>query len=210
MTPAGRWVFEPRCLTGRAWACGFFPLGWAGFDCGAGVLGMGLAGRLRPLGSGSGQRGGEVSEQRRLGAGGGEGEADARRGFDDAGADFRGASGAAWRTRRRLARAPSGWRLGVRASVNRRRYGEVRVDRARSARKRAEPDLIGERRAAAGAIGGELALVQFDQVLGLSIGTQKGYSAQSLCSWRGLPVTLSADMVGAEEGPTICRSNRTL
>src|SRR5450432_168173 len=33
-----------------------------------------------------------------------------------------------------------------------------------------EADLVGERRAAAGAVGGELGLVQFDQVLGLSAG----------------------------------------
>jgi hypothetical protein len=34
-----------------------------------------------------------------------------------------------------------------------------------------EADLVGERRAAAGAVGGELGLVQLDQVLGLSAGT---------------------------------------
>src|SRR6201989_1980011 len=34
-----------------------------------------------------------------------------------------------------------------------------------------EADLVGERRATAGAVGGELGLVQLDQVLGLSAGT---------------------------------------
>src|SRR5258708_8495258 len=34
-----------------------------------------------------------------------------------------------------------------------------------------KPHLVGERAAAAGAVGGELRLVQFDQVLGLASGT---------------------------------------
>ena len=34
-----------------------------------------------------------------------------------------------------------------------------------------QPHLVGERAAAAGAVGGELRLVQFDQVLGLASGT---------------------------------------
>ena len=34
--------------------------------------------------------------------------------------------------------------------------------------------------------------------------------AQGSCSYSGFPVTRAADMVDAEEGPTICRSNLTL
>ncbi len=53
-----------------------------------GVCGRGLAGRSWLRCSGSGEGGGEVADQRRLGAGGGEGEADARHGLDDAGAEL--------------------------------------------------------------------------------------------------------------------------
>jgi len=56
----------------------------------SGVSEMGSAGRFRPAGlrSCGADGSGEVADQRCLGAGGGEGEADAGCGLDDAGADF--------------------------------------------------------------------------------------------------------------------------
>ena len=78
----GGWQWEDR-----AWAFGVFSrCRSTGFEVGSGGFREGF----RPRGSRPGQRGGEVAEQRHLGTGCGEGEADARRGLDDAGADFEG------------------------------------------------------------------------------------------------------------------------
>lgn len=85
----------------------------------------GFTGRFWPRGARSGHCGGEVAVQRRLGTGGGEREANARHGFDDAGTSL-GSSGAAWRTRRPPERAPSGWRCERRVSASPRRADSKR------------------------------------------------------------------------------------
>src|SRR6202166_1418306 len=101
------------------------------------------------------QRAGQAAEEVGFGTCRGEGEAHAARGLDDTGGDFQEAE-----TQRRelgSGQFPGFWN-GVAHGQHQPISGGVEN----------EADLIGERRTAAGAIGGELRLMQLDQILGLA------------------------------------------
>ncbi len=105
-----------------------------------------------PRCSGSGERGGEVADRRRVRTGG-EGETDARRGFDDAGTGLQ---------------QPQGCELGDRQCVRFWDGVAQREDQPVGGSMEDQSHLVCERRAAAGAVRRELALVPLDQVLGLA------------------------------------------
>ena len=98
-----------------------------------------------------------MADQSGVGAGSGKGEADARRDLDDAGTELQ-------KPQAKSVKLSNGERVcpgnGITEGEHEPIGGGVQD----------EPHLIGERAAAAGAIGSELRLVQFDQVLGLAAG----------------------------------------
>ena len=85
----------------------------------------------------------------------GEGDAHPRRGLADAGGELQKPEA-------------DGRELGLGQRVGLGDGGAYGEDQPISGGVQDEPHLIGERRAAAGAVGGELGLVQLDQVLGLA------------------------------------------
>lgn len=121
--------------------------------------GSGLVGASQPRGSGRcrSKRPGEVAQQVRLRAGGSEGEADAGSALADAGCELqepqpdRGELGPGQAVRLRDG-VPHGEHQPVGGGVQN------------------QPHLVGSGVPAGGAVGGELALVQLDQVHGLSAG----------------------------------------
>ncbi len=118
-------------LGGATWPCGL----WAG--------------RL--------QRDGDLAEQIGLGAGGGEGQTDARDGFDDASAQLQQPE-------------PDGGELGLGQGMG---LGNGVTDSEHQpvgCGMEHEANLVGDRRSATCAVGGKLALVHFDEVLGLTAG----------------------------------------
>src|SRR5260370_1008120 len=103
----------------------------------------------------------EVADQSGVGAGSSKGEADARRDLDDADAELQKpqAKGGELRDGERE-RPGNGITDGEHEPIG----GGVQD----------QPHLVGERAAAAGAVGGELRFVQLDQVLGLAAGAVEG------------------------------------
>ena len=100
---------------------------------------------------------GDPAEQAGLRASGGEGQTDARGSFDDTGADFEEPE-------------PQGGELGVTEGMG---FGHRIADGEHQpigGGMEDEADLVSERRAAAGAVGGELALVHLDQIFRLAAG----------------------------------------
>src|SRR5450631_2506522 len=101
------------------------------------------------------QRAGQAAEEVGFGTCRGEGETHAARGFDDTGGDFQETK----TQRRELGRGQfPGFGNGVAHGKHQPISGGVEN----------EADLIGKRRTAARAIGGELRLMQLDQILGLA------------------------------------------
>jgi len=103
------------------------------------------------------QRAGQAADQVGFGTSRGERKANTARGLDDPGGDFQEA-----KTQR--CELGSGQFLGFGNGVAHGQHQPI------SGRVENEADLVGERRTAAGAIGGELRLVQLDQILSLAAG----------------------------------------
>jgi hypothetical protein len=101
------------------------------------------------------QRAGQAAEEVGFGTCCGEGEANAARGLDDPGSDFQ-------ETKTQRRELGSGQFPGFGNGVTHGQHQPI------SGGVENEADLIGERRTAAGAIGGELRLMQLDQILGLA------------------------------------------
>ncbi|MEY9387592.1 hypothetical protein ABIF93_005849 [Bradyrhizobium japonicum] len=101
------------------------------------------------------QRAGQAADQVGFGTCRGKRKANAARGLDDTGGDFQEP-----KTQRR--ELGSGQFPGFGNGVAHGQHQPI------SGRMEHETDLVGERRTAAGAIGGELRLMQLDQILGLA------------------------------------------
>src|SRR5512134_2443764 len=158
MTPAGRLRFWATLTDRTSVAFRAFP-GLVGLDLIAVwvVSGRGSAGRSWPRCSGSGEGGGEVADQRRVRTGCGEGEADAGCGLDDAGAELQQPQS-------------QGGELGDRQRVRFWDGVAQAEDQPVGSGMQEQAHLVCQRRAAAGAVRGELALVQLDQILRLAAG----------------------------------------
>jgi hypothetical protein len=104
------------------------------------------------------QRAGQAAEEVGFGTCRGERKANAVRGLDDTGSDFQ-------ETRTQRRELGSGQFPGFGNGVAHGQHQPI------SGGVEHEADLVGERRTAAGAIGGELRLMQLDQILGLAART---------------------------------------
>ena len=102
------------------------------------------------------KRGGHGPEEIGIRAGRGEGQTHAARCFDDAGGDFQQPQSEGVELGSgQIARGWNGVADGEHQPIG--------------PRMQDEPDLIGERRSAGGAVGSELALVQLDEIFRLSV-----------------------------------------
>ena len=111
----------------------------------------------RGLWSGGLQHDGDPAEEIGFGACGCEGQTDARGGLDDAGAELEESE-------------PQGGEFGVAEVMGcGNRVTDVEHQPIGGGMEN-QTDLVGDRRSAAGSIGGELSLVHLDQVLGLAAG----------------------------------------
>jgi len=119
--------------------------------------GLGERGGTRPRWSGTEreQRAGQAAEAVGFGTCPGEREADAARGLDDPGGDFQ-------ETKSQRRELGSGQFPGFGNGVAHGKHQPI------SGGMENEAELVGKRRTAAGAIGGELRLVQLDQIFGLA------------------------------------------
>src|SRR4030081_2535983 len=131
----------------------------AGLWGGAGGFGDGLPGRSRPRRLWPGRHQGcrDVADQSGVRAGNSEGEADARCHLDDTGTKLQ-------EPQANGGELGGGKRVCLGDCITQGEHQPVRGG------VQDEPHLVGERAAAAGAIGGKLRLVQFDEVLGLASG----------------------------------------
>ena len=101
------------------------------------------------------QRAGQAADQVGFGTCDGERKANAARGFDDPGCDFQ-------ETKTQRRELGSSQFLDFGNGVAHGQHQPI------SGGMEHEADLVGERRTATGAIGGELCLVQLDQIFGLA------------------------------------------
>ena len=135
---------------------------WFWFEA-LGVCGTGLrCGVPRRSWTSRHQPDGELAEECGIGTSCGEGELDAGGGFSDAGAELEEAHA-------------DGGELGGGQDVRRGDGVAQGEDQPVGSGVQDQPHLVGERAAAAGAVGSELRLVQFDQVFGLAAGAVDGF-----------------------------------